>query len=51
VLAAKPDYISLRLAGGRSSIVEDEELEAIEIESTHVIEIDSFVQPIAQSAI
>ena len=31
------------VAKGQYLIVEDEELEAIEIESTHVIEIDSFV--------
>jgi len=31
------------VARGQYLIVEDEELEAIEIESTHVIEIDSFV--------
>ena len=31
-------------AKGQYLIVEDEELEAIEIESTHVIEIDSFVR-------
>jgi DNA end-binding protein Ku len=31
------------IAKGRHLVVEDEELEAIEIESTHVIEIDSFV--------
>jgi DNA end-binding protein Ku len=31
------------LAKGQYLIVEDDELEAIEIESTHVIEIDSFV--------
>jgi DNA end-binding protein Ku len=32
-----------RVAKGQYLIIEDEELEAIEIESTHVIEIDSFV--------
>src|SRR5437763_5086564 len=32
------------VAKGQYLVVEDEELEAIEIESTHVIEIDSFVQ-------
>ena len=31
------------VAKGQYLIVEDEELEAIEIESTHVIEIDSFL--------
>ena len=39
------------VAKGQYLIVEDEELEAIEIESTHVIEIDNFVprQQIADS--
>jgi DNA end-binding protein Ku len=40
-----PEYKGCRyeVAKGQYLIVEDEELEAIEIESTHVIEIDSFV--------
>jgi hypothetical protein len=42
-LAAIAGRSRARAAAGRYLIVEDEELEAIEIETTHVIEINRFV--------